>query len=490
MDLYDESDLTIFSENIDKKQIEVKKKVWEKLEPTGDTKMKIVEVVLEYIKKHRRKIYGSYAHNMTVKHKNKKDAFLSDLEVPDIDFYSPEPLNDLYEICNIFYDLGYKNVTGQEAQHAETYKIFVDDAEACDISYVPTMIYNKIQFIEIDGIIYTHPMWSVIDYFRILSDPLTSWEFKLDKRFTRLYLLLKNYPFPIVNSIQDQKEIDYTISDSILEFVKNRSSIIMLGTYVYNEYTKKVGNEKQLKIPYYEMISANYCSDVNMLIETLQKKYGSDITADEYYPYFQFLDFSVRIYNKTDLICIIYSNNRKCVPKHTIDNVNICSMSVFILYSLVLFTYHRTYDNEKQKQYYMGMLSKSIKMRREYIKTNKTDIMNADIFSDFIVDCVGYTVTAKKEQSDRIRENMAQGKQAMFRYKPGGDKRNDAHKFQFKNSSGNKITNERNNKLICNKPQTTVPDTPETSVSVERDNASNNTSDYSDTDSDIDSYID
>ena len=149
MEIIRESDLDLFKDHIDEIQDEVKKKTWVELEPSGDTKMSIVNKVLEYVKKNKRKIYGSYSHNKNVIVKNKKDGFLSELEIPDIDFYSPDPLHDLYEICNMFYETGYKNIVGREAQHEETYKIYVDDVEACDISYVPKNIYYKIPFVEI-----------------------------------------------------------------------------------------------------------------------------------------------------------------------------------------------------------------------------------------------------------------------------------------------------------------------------------------------------
>ncbi len=51
--------------------------------------MSINQIVMEYIKKHKRKIYGGFAQNQLVKRANPKDAFYKENERPDIDFYSP-----------------------------------------------------------------------------------------------------------------------------------------------------------------------------------------------------------------------------------------------------------------------------------------------------------------------------------------------------------------------------------------------------------------
>jgi hypothetical protein len=147
MDIIKDTDLELFHKNIEKIQSQVKDKVFKLIKPTGDEKLEVVYKVIQFVKNKKRKIYGSYSHNAIIEHRSKDAGFLSSNEIPDIDFYSPEPLKDLYDICNMFHAQGYNNVIGQEAQHAETYKIFVNEIEACDISYVPKIIYNKIPYV-------------------------------------------------------------------------------------------------------------------------------------------------------------------------------------------------------------------------------------------------------------------------------------------------------------------------------------------------------
>ncbi len=97
-------------------------------------------------------------------------------------------------MCNLLYDKGFKYVTAREAQHEETYSIFVNFQLYCDVTYVPTRIYNSIKTIEIDGVNYVHPHFIFIDQLRIINQPLTAAAQRWEKTFGRMYKLLKNYP--------------------------------------------------------------------------------------------------------------------------------------------------------------------------------------------------------------------------------------------------------------------------------------------------------
>ena len=464
-----EKDIELFSENIDKIQDEIKKRTWNLLEPTGDARMEIVNKVIEYVKENKRKIYGSYSHNKVIMHKNKKDGFLGELEIPDIDFYSPEPLHDLFEICNMFYKMGYNEVVGREAQHDATYRIFVNDTEACDISYVPKNIYNKIPFIEIDGIIYVHAYWAMIDYLRIFTDPMTSWEIKLDKRVKRFYALQKNYPIVKIDkrtnlNFKNNRDILITVINNIFRYIINKPSIIVGGFYAYNYYLYESGikNHEQTDINNYELISTDYIKDTKAILDLLKESFGTDITYEEYYPFFQFTDFSTRIYYKDNLICIIYGNNHKCLPYNKVNaiyfeknkseknegHINLVSFNLLLLFTLINYMYYRSNDDNNKKDLYMLILSHIVQFRNYYLDKHKKTIFNSGIFNDFIIDCLGETMTAKKEMGERIKENLENNKPAIFQYRPSQGVKNESHKFQFKNSSGNKIISEKNFKIM------------------------------------------
>ena len=137
--------LELLIEKVDNKKLDI-------FEPTRKEIMEVNEIVLEFIKKNKRKIYGGFALNELIKYKNKDDAFYEKDKIPDIDFYSYEPIVDMKKLCNILHDKGYRFVSGTEAFHKETYTVFVNFNNSADIAYVPKHIYNNIPYVNINGI--------------------------------------------------------------------------------------------------------------------------------------------------------------------------------------------------------------------------------------------------------------------------------------------------------------------------------------------------
>ena len=91
-------------------------------------------------------------------------------------------------------DAGITYVIGRQAQHDETFTVFANFNQYCDMSYMPAIVYNKIEYIEIDGLRYIHPDYILIDIFRMYNDPLTSY-WRLPKVFKRMKLLMSEYKF-------------------------------------------------------------------------------------------------------------------------------------------------------------------------------------------------------------------------------------------------------------------------------------------------------
>ena len=245
------------TENISKPE----QKVVVKPGPSREIIDKIVDITLNFVKSKKRKIYGGYAQNKTISYKNSDDAFYSDEDIPDIDVYSPEPLIDIKELCDVLYNEGYTDVVGKEAMHKETYKIFTNGYNAIDLSYVPKNIYNNIPFIEIENIRYVHPAFSIIDLYKMMTEPLFS-SFRWKKIFPRLYLLQKHYPFnkllkqPYNPNIGTLNKRALTI---VFDFIKDNKNVYLFGEIAYNIFLRSLKNykdfnKKELLIPYYSFV--------------------------------------------------------------------------------------------------------------------------------------------------------------------------------------------------------------------------------------------
>lgn len=486
MSIYKESDIELISNNISKIQDQVKKKTFNLFEPYGTDKREVIETIHKYIKDNKRKIYGGYAQHLFVIAKNPKDAFYDAYDFPDIDFYSPEPLNDVYKLCNLLHEKGFKGVKGREAIHSETYSIFVEgEGPYCDISYMPKYIYNKMPHRDINGFVATDPYFMSIDSLRILSDPLTSWEVKLDKRIKRFYLMNKYYPYPHINKQLPITPIKDFILQSVLlkihEFVTDNQSVMTFGFYSYNHFlmestilkNKELSKNKfnYIQTPYYEIISTNYKDDALKLIESIKKLVPeNDFYQEEYYPFFQFLDNSVYLYYKDKLVAILYNNNKKCIPykqvdSHYFDNnkfdkgkgkINIISFSAMLMYTLSTIIKVGIDDDTETKNIYEIMLSQLIELREYYFKTNNKNIFDDSLFSDFIIECKGHTVLAKREAYLKGQQNLLDNKPYAFEYYPAKNRKNEAPAYNFANTSGNLINNEKNLKLVGNTTNNTL----------------------------------
>ena len=344
----------------------------EKLRPTKKDMWDIIFIVRDFVIEKKRKIYGGFALNKLIESIAPEDKFYDDENIKswDIDFYSPDPIADAKEICDRLYAKKYKFISATEAQHEETYKVFAEVIEGgvADISYVPRNIYNKMPYKEINGLWLTGPHFMMIDYFRVMRDPLGSY-FRLEKTVKRLSLMDKHFPLPHNSSPLDiipaEGNLDIAFK-TVHEFMTNRESIIVLGVYAYNHYVRESdiqnrkesdkdadsilgGNRsrknknannrdnrdnrdnkknkngfteiKMIPINYYEAVSMGYKKDASDLILKLREKFldnGKLITYEESYPFFQYLGYSVTIKYEDEVICKLYHYNNNCIPYHVV----------------------------------------------------------------------------------------------------------------------------------------------------------------------------
>lgn len=479
-----------------------------KVKPTEDDQWDMIKIVYNFVKEKERKVYGGFALNMLIEQKDENDKFYDDCDIEswDIDFYSPEPIEDAREIADRLIEKGYKYVLASEAQHEETYKVHAESLAVADISYVPKIIYNNMPYKDIKGLKLVGPHFMAIDYFRVMTDPLTSWH-RLDKTFKRLSLMLKHYPFPItdsnINSLDSTKDIESSFN-IIQEFLENRNTTITIGMYAYNHYVnvskpmdikkdfkqsrqsrqsrqfrqskqsrsqisrekKDVSNIDFVNINFYEIISTNYISEIKELITKLKEKFGNRIKYEENYPFFQFLGYSTNILLDDEIICKMYHYNYRCTPYFDVDSlyftdsnaikksdkkIRIGTVSVLMMYYLISILKSKVDKNQILKNTYYSLVSNTIKMKMHYLKKNNKTIFDESLFQEFIVDCIGDMDTPQMERQKRIDKKIKAKKMFAWRYNPETDKNKAQGKYMFKNTSGNIINNKKNMKIIMKK---------------------------------------
>jgi hypothetical protein len=461
---------------------EVNRKHMELIEPHEDEIRKISSIILNFTKENKRKIYGGYALNLLIVDRNPADAIYLPEDIPDIDFYSPEPLKDLVKLCNTIYKAGFTGVTGKEALHKETYSIRVKGQLYCDISYVPRNIYNRMPFREINGLYVIGPEFMIIDYYRMLTDFTSFWRFNDKNALKRFYLLQKYYPWPQIKSPinipppSDPPENVNKLLNNIFQFVQPSETCIVIGFYAYDQFLKNSGilsantpaskKFKYLEIPYYEIVSTEYKEDSLNLIGELKRNNPdlvNDIHVTEQYPFFQLLGYSAHIYYKGTLIAKIFSNNKRCIPYTTVPSdyfknrsisrgtstINIGTLSTVILYALITIMKARVDQDKSTRDLYYTFISHIIEMKNYFFeKTGKT-IYDKSIFQELVIDCKGIPVTPEEERRLIIEYRKKKNKKYTFTYDPSQDTKVDEFNYIFANSSGNPIKNIKNLKLTA-----------------------------------------
>ena len=480
LELYSKKDVELLSNHIDDIIKRATKKQMTLIEPFEDEIRKVSSIILRFIRDNKRKIYGGFALNLLIIDKNPGEAIYSDYDIPDIDFYSPDPLRDLVQLCNILHQNGLKNVMGREALHKETYNIRVGSQLYCDISYVPRNIYNKMPYREVERydpvskqtlkLTVIGPEFMMIDYYRMFTDMIVS-SWRLEKSFKRFYLLQRYYPLPYVkNSINvpapnDAIENVKILLDVIFNFMQENNTVVTIGFYAYNQFLKNseilesddpgAKKFKLLEIPYYEFITTEYKKDGLALIDLIKSRYpefAQDIHVTEHYPFSQYLGHFAYIYYRKTLLAKIFTNNKRCVPFITVqaDNnkkIDIGSFGTVLLYSLIGVMKARVDNDQSNKALNYAIISHLVEMRNFYLETSRKTIFDNTVFQEFIIECKGIPITPEHERQLIIEYRKRKNKKFIFSYDPSQDNRADIN-YVFANSSGNPIQNFKNLKLV------------------------------------------
>jgi Poly(A) polymerase catalytic subunit len=474
------------------------------VEPTLDRRRQIMAAIKDFIKKHKRKVYGGVAINEFIKAKDAKAAFYDEgTDVPDIDFYSPNPVEDMKGICDQLHALGIPNVEGKEAQHAETFKINANYWSCCDISYVQSAIYNKIPTKEMDdGILYVHPNFMFIDFLRILNDPLMSY-FRLDKSFPRFATLHQYYPIEGATRTVDVNAVAARVFGApeahngikarivrrvMEEFIPN-SSCVVVGLPAYNSIMTLAGALRKepavvgtSNATLLEMLSVEFASDVARVYDIVAAV-APDVRYVEFHPFYDFLGHRCHFVVGGDdhVVIRMFDNKHKCVPfmevpvalppplkppqeggggedaPPTTVNMRVGTFTVVVMFIMIMRFRVRVEDRNLKIDadavtMYDNMVAELYQTRDAYLKRHEKSVLENTPFKEFVIPCMGEALHA-------LRINQMVQEVRFRRYKMrGGIKYNPAkqqqqpqqqqpdqpqQKVTFGNSSGNVINQER-----------------------------------------------
>lgn len=458
---------------------EAERRAIEELEPTIHERKEVMDIIKNFIRNKKRKVYGGTAINEELKAVNPEDAIYDEYTFSDIEFYSPLPVPDLIELTNLLYEKKYKFVSAREAQHEGTYSIIVNFVLYCDISYVPARIYNGIKTIEIDGINYVDPHFILIDQLRIINQPLTTAAFRWEKTFKRMYKLLKNYPLEYYDKpLKITKPVDeihtyiHKIKNQFMEIKEVQNTCLIAGFEAYNffirhaigdrsieQMARTIVSENKLEtfianVPYQELISVNYYDTVERLFRFIKEIVidPKEVTLDEYFPLFQFTGYSVFINYKGFPLVRVYEADGYCVPNIKTTKGYMYVSFQYLLMFMFINKFRAHLDKNREMYFNYGIaISNLVTARNVYLTKQNISVINNTVFGEFRISCIGSTISCIRESQLRGLEKYKQGKlpfrytpEHFFNQTPEQQAKFDPTKFKFKNTSGNKIINPKN----------------------------------------------
>lgn len=435
----------------------------ETLEPTIYEQREIMKLVKEFVKSKGRKIYGGTAINELIKSKNPKEAIYDDYNFGDIDFYSTQPRVDVVDLCDFLYEKKkYKNISANEAQHEETYRIYVNWQLYCNITYVPKRIYSGIKVEIIDGVQYAHPHFIWIDQLRIYNNPMLCsrmWE----KTFKREFFLLKNWPleffdgnFNVTTANPEIIGYQQKIKD---DFLKNNGDVLINGFDAYNFYMRYGGEGKLEKnVPFLELTSVNYIETVINLFTAVMKmvRKPETLTIHEYTPFFQFVGHSVMInYNDVPLVSVSEVSNT-CIPVINVSSGLKYASYQYLLMSLLMNKFRSFLDNDKPTYFDYGIaISNLVRVKNNYLNEKNYKVINESPFTEFRTACIGNAISPTRLYLTRRNERKENGKRVEFTYSPENffkmademQKKFIPENFKYHNTSGNIIIKPENTRF-------------------------------------------
>ena len=224
----------------------------------------IFDILETFLKKNGFICYGGTAiNNILPTH---AQFYNKSIELPDYDFFTPDALNDVKKLADIYYEKGFDEVEAKAGIHIGTYKLFVNFLPIADVTQLDSELYTSLKKHAIvrKGISYAPPNYLRMAAYLELSRPdgdVSRWE----KVWKRLALLNKYYPISVKNcSIADfirKFEAPITNQSTIYDIVKQsiiKQNLIFFGgfaIYSYGRYLSNKDRRKLLNYPDFDVLA-------------------------------------------------------------------------------------------------------------------------------------------------------------------------------------------------------------------------------------------
>jgi hypothetical protein len=228
---------------------------------------KMLTIVEDFIRKKKLICYGGTAINNILP--KFAQFYKKDIQLPDYDFFSANPIDDSKELADIYYKNGYTDVEAKSGLHFGTFKVFVNFIPIADITFLHPEIYNSISkdVIKINGLHYAPPNFLRMSMYLELSRPdgdVSRWE----KVLQRLSLLNKYHPLKVGNCDKINKSKKFSSElNTVLKNALIDNGVIFFGGYstqLYSKYMPDNISDSVKNISNFDVLSEepSHCADI------------------------------------------------------------------------------------------------------------------------------------------------------------------------------------------------------------------------------------
>ncbi len=307
-----------------------------KSNPLFNEIVRATNIVRDFIIKRKLIVYGGTAIDYLLRLKNGKIYPDELLEIADLDFNSPNHVEDAYDLCDILFAAGFTNVRCIVGQHQQTMKVDIEDNNwIADIAYCPLEIFKKIPWVDYEGIRVVHPNIQKIDIHSSLMMPYTNSPREVifhrwSKDIKRLNKLEEYYPFDKSSKKTSEiSKIQKLPKYRLYVPAKLMTTMIAYGYFAYACLSKwfnikykgvpslnlsetEKGYEFDSYLPMAELLSADLDSDIG----------DFDISGDKYNAQREYIFPRLEDIDKK---LVIYDSSRYLI---SYDSVNISTSSL------------------------------------------------------------------------------------------------------------------------------------------------------------------
>lgn len=372
------------------KRLGAKASLYEKVSVDDPKKYPIVK---KFIKERGLKVYGGIAINSYLP---KEAQFYNPNDIPDYDFFSPDPWNDATDLADIFHNKGYKFVEARAGIHKGTYKVLVDMWPVADISFMPQGEFDKVPTTVIDGLKIVSPLKLLESMYKEFSEPysnpsrwpkvagreklLQKWANPLGKKFKCSGTLFSN--------TEKIDPIHTKLLEKTYKFIISKK-MLLTGPVAYNTFIEIGGGDKRVTNDHYRILSEKAQEDTQELFSILLKIYDHLEITTQFYPSRELNNTTYRIIavinNEYKIICEIVSLT-SCTPFITIDKKTIVSID-YLMYDLLDSSIFADTEQERENAKCMAQYLREVQLN--YYKTKGITETDKSPLQRFLTRCKG-----------------------------------------------------------------------------------------------------